>query len=319
MERSFFRTESSEKPLLRLGYDERVELRHLQYFVAVATTGGFGRAARSLHVSQSAISEQVHDLEEEIGSQLFDRSQRQIRLTAEGEIFLEGAQATLAAAEKAVQSVQRSRSGEEGKLAIGFFVGGAGRFFPKLIREFRTQYPRVKLSIVEMIPSQQWSALQNGTLDIGFTRPIPSQLQGTLRSERFRTERMYVVLPKDHRLAGRKEIAIAELQDERFIMSERVTSPTLFDKVITLCADAHFSPLISMTATVSSAVVALVEAGEGIAILPDGSRFLGGEVLFLPLKGASAVVDMVIAWSPDRAEAVHRSFLQLARKFRTET
>jgi DNA-binding transcriptional LysR family regulator len=294
-----------------------VELRHLQYFVSVATTGGFGRAARALHVSQSAISEQIRDLEEEVGAPLIDRTERQIRLTREGELFLEGARATLAASERAVESVQRSISGEEGKLAIGFFVGGNGRYFPRLIRAFRQQYPRVKVSLVEMVPSDQWQALQNGTLDIGFTRPIQGIHSG-VRAEKLYSERLYIVLPKDHRLAKRKHITLGELREERFVMTERPTSPAVSDRIIALCNEAGFSPRISTTATVSSGVIALVEAGEGIGVLPDGSRYLGaGEVVFVPLLGAGAQVDLVIAWSAQRAGAVHRSFLQLARRFRS--
>ena len=296
-----------------------MELRHLQYFVTVATTGGFGRAARWLHVSQSAISEQVRDLEEEVGAALIDRTQRQIRLTAEGELFLEGARATLAAAEQAVESVRRSLHGEEGKLTIGFFVGGNGRYFPRLIRAFRQQYPRVKVSLLEMVPSEQWNAIQNGTLDIGFTRPMNRPVASTVRTEKFYTERLYVTLPKEHRLAKKKEITVAELKDERFVMSERPTSPVVADRIYALCNEAGFSPQVSAVASVSSGVIALVEAGEGIAILPDGSRFLGSsEVVFVPLSGASARVDLVMAWSADRVTGVHRSFLQLARRFRPE-
>lgn len=287
--------------------------------MTVASTGGFGRAARALHISQSAISEQIRDLEDEISAPLIDRSQRQIRLTAEGEIFLEGARATLAAAEQAVLAVQRSKNGEEGRLTIGFFVGGNGRYFPRLIRAFRKSFPLVKVSLVEMIPSQQWAAVQSGVLDIAFTRPNIAHMDSSVRTEKFYSERLYVVLPKDHPLVKQKEIAVAELKTERFVMSERQTSPMVFDKIITLCAEADFSPQIASMASVSSGVLALVEAGEGISIVPDGSRYLGsGEVVFRPLQGTGAVVDLVMAWSPERATAVHRSFLQLARRFRIE-
>lgn len=301
------------------GYNRGVELRHLQYFIAVSASGGFGRAARALHVSQSAISEQIRDLEQEVGAALIDRSQRQIRLTAEGELFLAGARATIAAADSAVQSVQRAVNGEEGKLTIGFFVGGNGRFFPKLIRAFRQQYPRVKVSLVEMVPSEQWLALQNGALDIGFTRPMHGQVHPAVRTEKFYSERLYVVLPKDHALARRKHLAIEDLREERFVLADRPTSPVVSDRIISLCNEAGFSPQIATTASVSSGVVALVEAGEGISILPDGSRFLGtGEIVFIPLQGPGAQVDLVIAWSSQRMAGVHRSFLHLARRFRSE-
>lgn len=294
-----------------------MELRHLQYFIAVADTGGFGRAARLLHVSQSAISEQVRDLEGEVGAQLLDRSHRQIRLTNEGEIFLQGAKATIAAAGEAVASVRRAQKGEQGRLAIGFFVGGNGRFFPRLIRAFRKKYPAVEVSLVEMVPAQQWVALQNGALDIGFTRPLQAQWSGTVRTEKFSSERMYAVLPKNHPLSKRREIAAALLREERFVLPDRQTSPAVFDRITALCGEAGFSPHIASMASVSSGVLALVEAGDGISILPDGSRFLGSnEVAFVPMAGPNATVDLVIAWPGDRANAVHRNFLQLARTFR---
>jgi len=297
-----------------------VELRHLQYFIAVATTGGFGRAARSLHVSQSAISEQVRDLEEEIGAELFDRTQRQIRLTAEGEIFLDGAKETLAAAERAVKAVHRSKRGEEGRLTIGFFVGGNGRFFPELIRAFRAQYPLVKVSLVEMVPAQQWAALQAGTIDVGFTRPNTVMAQGTVRTEKFYSERLYAVLPKDHPLALQTEIYPKELREENFVMCERQTSPAVFDRIFALCAEAGFVPKIVTTASVSSGVIALTEAGEGVSVVPDGSRIFGSpEVAFVPLAGPGTTVEMVLAWTVAKASGVQKAFLQLARKFRADT
>lgn len=102
-------------------------------------------------------------------------------------------------------------------------------------------------------------------------------------------------------------------------MSERATSPAVFDRILTLCGEAGFAPNIVSTATVSSGVIALVEAGDGIAIVPEGSRFLGpGDVHFVPLQGAATTVDLVIAWPSLRISGAHRSFLTLARKFRAD-
>ena len=124
-----------------------VELRHLRYFTAVAENGGFGRAAQLLHVAQSAISEQIRDLESELGAALFDRNNRTIRLTREGELFLIDARAVLASADKAAANVQKSLHGEIGKLTIGFFVGGTGKFFPAIIKEFRLRFPQVQVAV----------------------------------------------------------------------------------------------------------------------------------------------------------------------------
>ncbi len=150
-----------------------MELRHLRYFSAVAESGGFGRAAAVLRVAQSAISEQIGDLETELGVLLFDRKNRRIRLTYHGEKFLEDARAVLAAADKAVGNVQKSLRGEIGTLTIGFFVGGTGTFFPAIIKEFRLRFQDVQVSPVEMAPGMQHQALQAGTIDVGFTRPVP--------------------------------------------------------------------------------------------------------------------------------------------------
>src|ERR1700739_1435392 len=167
---------------------EIVELRHLRYFAAVAENGGFARTARLLHVSQSAISEQIRDLESEIGVQLFNRKNRRIRLTEQGEHFLEDARAILAAAERAVANVRKSLRGEIGTLTIGFFVGGTGTFFPNLIKEFRSRFEGVQGSLVELAPAMQHQALQAGVIDVGFTRPVQSPYGMHLRSEHFQTE-----------------------------------------------------------------------------------------------------------------------------------
>jgi len=292
-----------------------VELRHLRYFTAVAENGGFARTARLLNVSQSAISEQIRDLESELGLQLFHRQNRRIRLTEHGEHFLKDARAVLAAADKAVVNARKSLHGEIGTLTIGFFIGGAGTFFPRLIKEFRRRYSGVQLSLVEMAPAVQHQALQAGVIDVGFTRPVQPPYTMQLRSEHFQTERLCAVLLKSHRLARQRKVFIRELAEDPFILNDRKYSPAVFDKVIDLCASAGYSPRISGTATVSPGIVALVEAGEGVAILPEGARAVGGEELvFVPLADRDAFIDMVVAWSPQHETRVLHSFLELVRE-----
>jgi DNA-binding transcriptional LysR family regulator len=290
-----------------------VELRHLRYFTAVADNGGIGRAAQQLHVAQSAISEQIRDLETELGAALFDRENRTIRLTPEGEQFLLDARAVLALAGKAAANVQKSLHGEIGTLTIGFFVGGTGKFFPAIIREFRHRFPDVHIGLVEMAPAMQHQGLLDGSIDIGFTRAVQPAQAAILRSEHFLTEQLYAVLLKNHPMAKRRRISMRELALEKFVLNDRKYSPAVFDKVITLCTEAGFSPKISATATVSSGVLALVEAGEGLAILPGGAQILSSEELvFVPLSDRAALIQLVIAWSAQRERPVLRSFLDLA-------
>lgn len=294
-----------------------MELRHLRYFTAVAENGGFARAARLLHVAQSAISEQIRDLEEEVGVPLFDRTNRRVALTEHGTRFLEDARAVLAAAAKATANIQRSIRGEIGTLTVGFFVGGTGTFFPAIIKEFRRRFPDVQVSLVELAPGLHHRALQSGVIDVGFTRPTPAASTPAIRSEHFKTEPLYAVLPKSHPLAARDHIFIGELAGETFILNKPVDAHAVFDKVFALCADAGFSPRIGSTATVSLGVIALVEAGEGVSILPEASRVLSGEQLvFVPLADRAASIDLVIAWVAEHESPVLRAFLELARKGR---
>jgi DNA-binding transcriptional LysR family regulator len=294
-----------------------MELRHLRYFCAVAANEGFSRSARELHVSQSAISEQMADLEREIGVILLARGRQKTKLTPHGEIFLAEAKKVLAAAENAVQTAQRSARGEIGTLTIGFFNGGTGAEVPNVIRNFRRSHPGVRVSVVEMIPSEQSKALIEGTLDIGFTRPLEPPVDQLLRSELMYQDPLIAALPKDHPLA-RGPIDLRKLARERFVLVARETSQSLFGKITALCSEAGFSPQIVATGTVWSSVILLVQAGEGVAILPSNLQQRGAfrDLVFCPLTNRGASIGLVMAWSPQREGPVQKVFLELVRDYR---
>ena len=292
-----------------------MELRHLRYFKAVAENGGFARAARLLYVAQSAISGQIRDLEEELGVPLFDRAKRQIRLTYHGELFLKDARAVLASADSAVANVQRSLRGEVGTLTIGFGIFATGTLFSAIIKEFKRRYQDVQVSLMEMTPVMHHKALQSGTIDVAFTRPMQSSAAETLRFEHFQTQPFCAVMLKSHPLAKKRSILIRELANERFILNDRNNAPVTFDKVISLCADAGFSPRIGATSSASTGMIALVAAGEGVALLPQDSAVLrGNELVLVPLADRMASVDLVIAWAPEHENSVLHSFLDVALK-----
>ena len=291
-----------------------MELRHLRYFCAVAEAGGFGEASRQLNVSQSAISEQIKDLEEEIGGVLLDRSQRRARLTAQGRIFFDEAQKTLAAAEHAVEITRRSLRGEVGTLSVGFFLWGAGGFFPRLIRDYRRLHPGIRLSLVEMHTTLQMEALLNGKIDIGFTRPLEAPFDRQLNSELIYQDPIVAVLPKGHPLAN-GPVQVSALASERFVICDRNMTPTLFDSIVGICSAAGFSPHIVNTSAMWSGVLTLVESGEGIALVPSGVRHLRTRgVVFCTLKPQTTTVGLVMAWKPENVGPIQRDFLNLVRE-----
>jgi len=293
-----------------------MELRHLRYFCAVADHQGFSSSARALHVSQSAISEQVADLEREVGVALLVRGQQKTRLTLQGEVFLAEAKKVLAAADQAVETARRSARGEIGTLTIGFFNGGTGADVPAIIKNFRRRHPDVRVSVIDMVPGAQSQALIDGTLDVGFTRPLETPFDQLLRSELLYLDPLVAVFPKDHPLA-RGSVDLRRLARERFVLVARESSPSLFGKIIALCSEAGFSPQIVGTGVVWASVVLLVEAGEGIAILPSNmQQSASKDLVFCPLTNRGASIGLALAWSPMRDGPVLRSFLDLVRDYR---
>lgn len=293
-----------------------MELRHLRYFCAVAENEGFSRSARALHVSQSAISEQISDLEHEIGVPLLVRGGQKTRLTLQGEVFWAEAKKVLAAADHAIETARRSARGEIGTLNIGFFNGGTGADVPAIIKDFRRLHPGVRVSVVDMVPGLLSNALVDGTLDVGFTRPLETPYDQLLRSELLYRDPLVAVFPQGHPLA-RGPLNLKSLARERFVLVARESSPSLFGKIMALCSQAGFSPQIVSTGVAWASVVLLVEAGEGIAILPSNLQDGASKnLLFCPITNHGAAIGLVMAWPPQREGPVLQAFLKLVRDYR---
>ncbi len=290
-----------------------MELRHLRYFCAVADHGSFSEAGRQLHVSQSAISEQIADLEREVGGALLKRTSGRTRLTPHGQLFLAEARKTLLAADRAVEVTSRSISGQMGSLSIGFFLWGAGGFFARIIREYRKLHPGIKLALHEMRTPEQMEALSAGKIDVAFARPLEPPFDRTLRAELLYRDPVVVALPRNHPLAG-KPVSIAALAGERFVLCDRPLTPVLFDGILALCSAAGFSPNIVNTPETWSSVLTLVESGEGIGLVPSGVRYLRPSgVIFSPIVPQTLHIGLAVAWNPENEGPILQDFLRLVR------
>ena len=296
-----------------------MELRHLRYFCAVAEEQSFTSAARRLHVSQSGVSGQVRDLERELGVTLLRRGQREVLLTAEGAVFLREVQEILAHAQRAVQIVTRTSHGQYGKLAIGLCGPATSPFLPRLIREFRRRQPGVMLSLKDIEPAQQPSALVNRDIDIGFTRSVPAEFRKALRSEIYFSEPIVAVLPRGHALENTEAIQLAQLSAERIILYAREGAPELFDAIIGMCRRAKFSANIVDTPRLWQSVLTMVEAAEGIALVPACVQHLrSNDVSFRALRDKKCQVDVVLVWRQSDPNAIRDGFLNLFRKSRPD-
>ena len=296
-----------------------MELRHLRYFCAVAEHGSFTNAARQLNVSQSGVSGQVRDLEKEIGVNLFRRKQREVTLTPEGSVFFREAREILIRADRAVGVAVRSSQGVSGTLTVGLCGPVTAAFLPKLIRNFRKQFPGVTLALRELAPSAQIEALLNGHIDIAFTRGIPAEFKPSVCHELFLTEPLVVALPKGHPLASEEAIALNRLSEERLILYCREGAPEVFDAIVAVCKKAKFSPKIGDTPRSWQSILTMVEADEGVALVPSCVQHLrANDVVFRPLADRRCKVDAIFAWRRNESSSVTDTFLTLLRAKRAE-
>lgn len=242
-----------------------MELRQIRYFLVLADELSFTRAARRLHVSQPPLSFQIASLETELGARLFDRTSRSVVLNAAGQAFLPHAQAVLARLEEARRQVARVAGGLEGRVQVGLagshFLGP----FPQFIQQFRHQRPEVEVVLHEMQPSGHRQALCDGRLDLSVSRnPLhDAQISAALLWR----DPVVAAFPPGHRLAGQGPVRLAQLQDEDFVFLRLDSSPfavRLFDA----CVQAGFAPRIVQQVVEIPAVLNLVAAGLGVALVP---------------------------------------------------
>lgn len=249
-----------------------VELRHLRYFIAVAEELHFGRAAERLHITQPSLSQQIRKLEAIIGAELFDRRGRTVALTPAGEALRVRVRRTFDDVEEAVAAARDADLGVIGSFSVGFIETAAIGIVPGAVRRFRESHPRVGLTLRELSVREQTDGLITGALDLGFVRADPAH--GDLVVERVLEERFVVAVPVGHRLAGRARLSPAEVVAEPLIVIEREEIPGLYDETMTLVTEYGSTVRIAQKATSILAVLGLVAAGLGIALLPDSVRDL---------------------------------------------
>lgn len=288
-----------------------MELRHLRYFTAIVHWKGYREASRRLYVAQPAISQAVADLESELGIKLFSREGRTAKLTAEGQVFYEEALKTLAQAERSIITAQRVAKGEIGRLGIGFMGFTAGLFLPDLISKYKCRHSGVSLRLVEDVPSGQDAAFDRGEIDIAFTRPLAADRRADYETLLLFSEPLVAAFPKSRKIRA-KQIRIADLAGERFIVFQRSSSPQVFDTIIRVCNDNGFSPRLQNELNNMNSVLATVEAGEGVAIIPASACNLRADrVSFLRLQPDEVHIDFVAAWPKKEPSVALKLFLQL--------
>ena len=259
-----------------------MELRHIRYFVAVAEELNFTRAAARLGIGQPPLSQQIKDLEAELGVILLRRVPHGAELTEAGRAFLQEGLAALAAAENAAISAKRASRGEVGRLRLGFT--GSAHFnscVPSAIRSFRQAYPGVELQLEEANTYKLLDQMLLGALDVAFTH---SGIEDENRLMLVPVERdtLVAALPANHSCSGQSAVRLADLEKDDFIMKPRHVGPELHKAVFDACRRAGFEPKQGQEAPQLATVISLVAAELGISIVPGSMQHIkaaGGRVL----------------------------------------
>lgn len=270
-----------------------MELRHLRYFAAVAETCHFGRAAEYLHVAQPALSQAIRQLESELGTTLFFRTTRQVRLTPAGEFLQAEARRVLDAVDDSIRGVRQIGSGRLGLVRVGFTGTAAFTQLPRIARVVKRELPGVVLEIhADLLTPAQCERLRSGSLDLAVLRPPTTGEQLGLRT--IEVEPLILALPVDHRLAAEPVVAMADLRTEGFVLYAGDSSVN--DAVLRSCRDSGFAPRRAQEAPGTAVLLALVAAGLGVALVPASVRALPlAGVVFRDVAGAGSV-ELALAW-----------------------
>ncbi|MGB8524875.1 MAG: LysR family transcriptional regulator [Candidatus Acidiferrales bacterium] len=243
-----------------------MELHQLRYFCAIADTGSFSRAAQQTHVSQPSLSQQIGKLEDELGTRLFDRLGRSVRLTELGKSFLPRAQAVLRDLESARKDIVEKKTSITGVISVGVIPTIAPYFLPSILATFSRKWPLAQFTVVDEITTLLLEKLRAGAIDLAIVA-LPVQVRNQeFESFPLMTETLFAVLPKGHELANRREVSLGELHGEPFLLLRdghcfRATT-------LKACNRARLNPRIVFESGQFSSILSMVCAGLGVSVVP---------------------------------------------------
>jgi DNA-binding transcriptional LysR family regulator len=286
------------------------ELSQLRCFVAVAEELHFSRAAERLNMTQPPLSRQIRLLEHQIGAQLLERTSRSVRLTAAGKAFFPDAARLLRMAEEAAATARRNAKGEKGSLSIGFTASFGYKLLPEIVRRLRERAPDVSLTLKELVTGAQLEALHSGVLDIALVRP--HQQDGDLESVLLGTEELYLAIPRQDAQLWPEQPELSCLQDKPFLMYSPYEA-RYFHNLLSGCFQQEdvLPQVVEYVAQIHT-MLALVQSGIGVALIPKSASSLNFEGLLLRklITTPARPVEMVYSYRKDNHNPALETLLQ---------
>ncbi len=299
-----------------------MHLRQLEYFAAVSETLNFTKAAQQFYISQTAVSQQIRALEEELGVRLFNRTNRSVELTPAGKIFLEDARAILRRANDACIRAKQAETVFTGTLALGFVKGFEKNFPSDLLAEFREHYPNIALRFLRENVSELYDALLEGDLDLAFNIRYSMDDLDDLETRLIREYPLLAVMPASHPLAHRTSIRREELKG--FPLVDIKKSDSRYGEMSTILrafTSAGFLPPVSYVSDDIETSILAVTAGLGYALLPSyitDTIPMREKVIAVPIEGEEKQIPIIAAWRKDDQNPALQYFLEDIRSYLPE-
>ena len=286
-----------------------MELRHLRYFVAVAEELHFRHAAEIVHVAQPALSQQIRQLEEEIGVKLFERSRHKVRLTPAGKAFYENAQSILKQADQAVAKARKVESGDVGTIRIGFVSTAAIRVLPVAMKKLQKQAPSAEVELNELAAGEQIDGLYREQLDIGF---VHAQLsQDVLKTKVVARDRLIVAVPGSCKLAGFRRVDLKDLASWPAIMPAGHSSAGFYEQVRMAYQRAGVRPERVHNTRLLQTGLLLVAAGVGVSLVPESFQSIHVKgVVYKKLQVEPPLCELVAVWRRDNTSPLLGRFIE---------
>ncbi|TNL50876.1 DNA-binding transcriptional regulator HcaR [Acinetobacter bereziniae] len=292
-----------------------MELRHLRYFITVAEELNFSNAALRLYTAQPSLSQQIKDLEEDVGVKLLHRTKRKVELTEEGAVFLEQARLTLAQADKAVAMARQVSKAKQQLLRIGFVPVAEMKVFPYVLPNLRVQNPDLKIELLSLDNHEQIRAIKKGDLDISFTRH--NFHNDTIESKFVLREPLIFILPKDHPLAQYERIPVKALNGVDFVIPAEEPSGTLHNSILDFAKQHHIEFNVVQKVDNILSHINSVGMGLGCSIVPGYIAPLAmSNTVIRPLDVELPYLDLYVSYKKlTHAVAVQKFMALLTKTF----
>ena len=287
-----------------------IETRQLRFFVVAAQYMNITQAAKTLYITQPALTRNIHQIEHELGVPLFHRAHKRISLTEAGESFLAQAKLILQQLEHSMAAAQKASRGELGNLIIGYTSIAGLVATPRLISAFRKRYPGPRIVLQELNPAGLEAALRRGAIDVALS-------YGSFAGEDYmvrllQSDRLMIAMPNRHRLARRSRVKLLDFVNDNFITPSYAIGGAVTEGILAECRHAGFHPQEAdelVTATIQS-TLGLVSAGIGVSLIPNSLRpFSRRGVVFRSLVEASVSLPLNLQWRRQSASLVLQNFI----------